>query len=74
MELSISDVEQIRLMFQEIVFFKDFIYLLIHQRESKSARAQAHKQAKGQADAEREAGSLPTKEPNAGPDPRTSGP
>ena len=48
-----------------MIFLKDFIYLFVRYRE--------HKQAEWQAEAEREAGSLLSKEPDEGLDPRTLG-
>jgi len=48
-----------------LFFFKDFIYLFDRERE--------HKQGEWQAEAEREAGSPPSRETDVGLDPRTLG-
>ena len=48
------------------IFLKRF-YLFVRERES------THKQAERQVEREEEAGSLPSKEPDAGLDPRTLG-
>ena len=49
--------------------FKDFIYLFICERESESE----HRQTEWKAESEGEAGSLQSKEPDVGLDPRTLG-
>ena len=54
-----------------IFFFKDlFIYLFVRERE-RERRESEHKQTEWQA--EGEAGSLPSKEPDVGLDPRMLG-
>ena len=56
--------------FNSILFyFKDFIYLFVRERESESE----HRQTEWKAEAEGEAGSLWSKEPDVGLDPRTLG-
>lgn len=50
-------------------FFKDFIYLFVRERASESE----HRQTEWKAESEGEAGSLRSKEPDVGLDPRMLG-
>ena len=50
-----------------------FIYLFIYLTEREGEREREHKQGKQQAEGEREAGSLLSREPDMGLDPRTLG-
>ena len=64
----------VRLLAPQIFFFKILIFIYLRESESKSKRARERESERERAEREGGVDSLPSREPNAGLNPRTLGP